>query len=166
MSILNKEKAIYALQTFMSFLNIAKVTQVENAQDIENCRERTLVLLEKLLSNQLDSLSAIFQLNRLIELVNLHLRAPYPSCVTDSSESLVKGKIVAFEHYLNQELKAHHLTIQEEAPLFNDSLHLWEKVGVSLTAQEGVSQFALLIEKLNRLLPQEEHYPLPDATQY
>jgi len=166
MNILNKEKAIYAVQTFMIFLNVTKETQKDNMQDFELCREKTLVLLEKLIANQSDPLSTIFQLNRLIEHVNQLLKAPYPIFITDTSENLVKGEIVAFEHFLNQELKANRLTIQEEAPLFNDSLSLWEKVGVSLTAQEGASEFAALIEKLNRLLPKEEQYPLPDTSQY
>jgi hypothetical protein len=166
MNIMNKEKAVYAIQTFMSFLNIAKVTQTENSQNMEGFREESLTLLEKLIANKMDPLTAIFQLNRLIEQVNQFLKAPYPLFVTDTTENLVRGEIVAFEHYLNQELKANHLTVQEEAPLFNDSLMLWEKVGVSLTAKEGIYEFSAIVEKLNSLLPQEEHYPLPDKKLY
>ncbi len=166
MTILNKEKAIYAVQTFMTFLNIAKETQTQHAAQIDECRERTLVLFEKLIVNQTDALGAIFQLNRLIEQINRLLKAPYPVFATDTNENVVKGEIVAFEHYLNQELKANHLTIQQEAPLFNDSLNLWEKVGVSLTAKEGASEFAALVDKLNILLPNEEKYPPPDSSQY
>lgn len=166
MNIVTKEKATYAVQTFMTFLNIAKVTQPQNEKDIETCREQALALLEKIIGNQHDPLTAIFNLNRLIEQMNKLLRAPYPILMTDTSENLVKGEIVAFEHYLHQELKGGRLAIHDEAPLFNDSLSLWEKVGVSLSAKEGISEFAALVEKLNTLLPADEQYPLPDATQY
>jgi len=166
MHVMNKEKAIYAIQTFMIFLNIAKVTQNQNVVDMEEIREKSLTLLEKLMTHQIDPLTSIFQLNRLIEQANQLLKAPYPLSTADSSENLVKGEIVAFEHYLNQELKAQHLSLQDEVPLFNDSLILWEKVGISLTAKEGVCKFAALVEKLNSLLPREEHYPLPDENQY
>jgi preprotein translocase subunit SecA len=166
MSVVNKEKATFAIQTFMMFLNITKKTQAQFQGEIEVNREQTLALLERLIANQIDPLSAIFQLNRIIDQVNKILRAPYPFFVTDTSENLIKGEIVAFEHYLNQELKAHHLTVQDEAPLFNDSLSLWEKVGVSLSAHEGAKEFAALVEKVNAFLPKEEQYPLPDISQY
>src|ERR1700722_17188076 len=159
---LNKEQALYAIQTFLMFLNIAKVTDSQSGFDIQKYKDQVLQLLENLSSEQLDPSEAILQLNSLVKQVNQWLRAPYPIFLMDTSESLVKGKIVAFEHYLNQELKANHLTLQEESPLFNESLTLWDKVGVSLSAKEGVSELANLIEKLNRLLPHEEHYPIPD----
>lgn len=166
MTVLSKEKAAYAIQTFVMFLNITQENQKMLAGEIEKYKEQAYVLMAKLAGGEIGPLAASLQLNGLIEELNQLMKAPYPSLVADSSENLVKGEIVAFEHYLNQELKARHLTIQQEAPLFNDSLNLWEKVGVSLTAKEGVSEFAALVEKLNSLLPEKEQYPLPDITQY
>jgi hypothetical protein len=166
MTVLSKEKASYAIQTFIMFLNITKENQPALIADIEGLQEQAYLLLEKIVGGQLGPLTASLQLNGLIEKLNLLITAPYPSVLTDSSENLVKGGIVAFEHYLNQELKAHHITVQQEAPLFNDSLNLWEKVGVSLTAKEGASELAALVEKLNSLLPDNEKYPLPDINQY
>ena len=166
MPVLSKEKALYAIQTFIMFLNITQETQKHINGALEKSKEQTYDLMGKLVAGQIGPLAACGELNILIEKLNQLIKAPYPNLVVDSIENLVKGEIVAFEHYLNQELKANHLTIQQEAPLFNDSLNLWEKVGVSLTAKEGVSEFAALIEKLNSLLPDDEKYPLPDITQY
>lgn len=163
MSIINKDKAAYAIQTFIMFLTIAKEGQ---SSDILSFKEQAIDLLTQLTSNQLDSESATMQLNTLIEKLNQFVKAPYPALMIDTTENLVKTEIVAFEHYLNLELKVNHLTIQQEAPLFNDSLRLWESIGVSLSAKEGISQFAALIEKVNGFLPENERYPLPDINQY
>lgn len=166
MSILNKDKALYAVQTFIMFLNITQENHKNINGALEECKEKSYDLMGKLVAGQIGPLAACGELNILIEKLNHLIKAPYPALVVDSTENLVKGEIVAFEHYLNQELMAQHLTIQQEAPLFNDSLNLWEKVGVSLTAKEGVSEFAAIVEKLNSLLPENEKYPLPDINQY
>jgi len=124
--------------------------------------EKCLDLLEGLATEKIEGAKGALDLNALIEKMNQSLLAPYPSLPTDNLENFVKGEIVAFEHYLNQELKANHLTVQEEAPLFNESLTLWEQVGTQLSPQDGVSGFSAIIEKLNQLLPEEERYPYPE----
>lgn len=166
MAIINKEKVTFAIQSFLMYLNISKDSQNLKQEQVESFKEKTINLLEKLSTDQADPLSSALELNTLIETMNGFLKAPYPTLMTDTSENLVKGEIVAFEHYLNQELKANHLTVSEEAPLFNASLKLWENVGVSLSAKEGVSQFSAIVEKLNSLLPEDERYPLPEEEQY
>ncbi len=166
MSVLNKEKATYSISTFIMFLNIIGENQRKLSQEIEKYREEAYTLLVQLTADELGPLAASLQLNQLIEKFNHLIKTPYPVLVADSAVNLVKGDIVAFEHYLNQELKANHLSLQEESLLFSDSLKLWEQVGVSLSAKEGVSEFAALIEKLNSMLPDNERYPLPDITQF
>lgn len=166
MGVLNKEKASFAIQSFLLFLGVSKDVRNLDHALLDEIKVKSLELLTQLQAGQQDPISSALKLNKLIEEVNLLLGAPYPSLMSDTNENLVKTEIVAFEHYLKQELKANHLSVQQEAPLFNDSLRLWEKVGVSLSAKEGVCEFSALIEKLNQMLPEEEHYPLPDENQF
>ena len=77
-------------------------------------------LQDALQKEQIESKQAVMKLNQIIENLNANIRTPYPLFITDSFEDQLKGEVIAFEHYLNQELKANHLTIQQEAPLFND----------------------------------------------
>ncbi|MFZ0565384.1 MAG: hypothetical protein WAM28_04290 [Chlamydiales bacterium] len=166
MSFLSVEKVTYALEALLMFLNISKESQSLPPESAEQIRKRSLELLQKLGAGEVDSLVAAKELNEIVEQMNQSLKAPYPFLMTDSAEEFVKGEIVAFEHYLSQELRAHHLNAHQEASLFNDSLRLWEQVGIDLSAREGISEFNAIIEKLNRLLPEEEHYPTPDEEQY
>ena len=148
------------------FLDLTKYSKSLTSECVEKARAECLQLLEKLTSQEVESLGGAVRLNEIVEEVNKSLAAPYPFFMTDTAVNFVKGEIVAFEHYLNQELKAKHLNAQQEAPLFNDSLRLWEQVGTSLSAREGVAGFGALIEKLNRMLPEEEHYPFLDENQF
>lgn len=160
---LNSEKVNYHIQSLLMFLNIAKDAKTLAADFVENTKQEVLQIFSEA-SN--DAEAAVFELNRLIEKMNAHLTAPYPILMTDTMENLVKGEIAAFEHFLNQELKANHLSLPDEASLFNDSLHLWEKIGVSLTPHEGIVELGKFVQKVNYLLPDEEKYPFPDADQY
>jgi len=162
MSFLSREKVTYSIQALLLFLNISKEASSLNDQEVEDIREKCLDLMESLSSEKIEGVRGALALNALIEQMNHSLSAPYPSLPTDNLENFVKGEIVAFEHYLNQELKANHLTVQEEAPIFNESLTLWEQVGSRLSAQDGVSELSALVEKLNLLLPEEERYPNPE----
>lgn len=162
MSFLNQEKVIHSIQALLLYLNLAGESKTLGAEEIEGVKAKCLDLLQNLSTNQLDPVSGVQALNKIIEQMNGSLRAPYPYIPIDSIENFVKGEIVAFEHYLNQELKTDHLTIHEEAPLFNESLTLWEQVGVSLSAEDGISGLSELIKKLNRFLPNDEHYPKPE----
>lgn len=158
-----REKVIYAVQTLIMFLGVAKEGPDGNTLKF---KEQAVDLLAALSTDAIDSETAIEQLNFLIARLNEVLKAPYPAFKNDSDENLVKNEIVAFEHYLNQELKVNHLTVQQEAPLFNDSLKLWESIGNSVSVQEGVSKFKTLIDKLNAYLPENEHYPAPDPDHF
>jgi hypothetical protein len=159
---MNKEQISYAIETLILFLSVAKEGPLGHTLLF---KEQAVALLIEFSSGKMNAELAVYQINRLIEALNQVLRAPYPLFKSDSAENLVKTEIVAFEHYLNQELKLKHLTIQQEAPLFNDSLRLWESIGVSVSIEEGVYQFTALIQKLNTLLPENEHYPIPDSDQ-
>ncbi|MCC5831811.1 MAG: hypothetical protein JJU12_02065 [Chlamydiales bacterium] len=162
MSFLNREKVIYSIQALLLFLNISKETNSLSEREVEEFRRASLDLMELLGAEKITGGKGAFELNTLINKMNQSLSAPYPRLQTDSIENFVKGEVVAFEHYLNQELKANHLTIHQEAPLFNQSLMLWEQIGTNLSAQEGSSELSLLVEKLNKLLPEEEQYPSPE----
>lgn len=163
MSLVNREKIMYGIQAFLLFLNIAEQSKSLKKEQVEAFREETILLLEKL-TEECDEVA--IQFNKIIATMNDSLSAPYPAFATDSLENMVKGEIVAFEHYLNQELKASHLTVEQEAPLFNDSLHLWEQVGLTLSPKEGIEEWAIIVEKLNGMLPENERYPSPDEEQY
>jgi hypothetical protein len=162
MSFLSREKVIYSIQALLLFLNISKEAKSLSNKEAEDLRAECLHLMELLGAEKITGRKGAFELNTLIGKMNQSLSAPYPCLQTDSLENFVKGEIVAFEHYLNQELKANHLTVHEEAPLFNQSLILWEQIGTNLTAQEGSSELSMLVEKLNKLLPEEERYPDPE----
>ncbi len=155
---IGKKKVAYAIEAFILFLNMAQ------GADFTPLREEAVILSQKLIGDDLNAASATHELNLLIENLNRVLKTPYPALMTDTDENLVKTEIVAFEHYLNQGLKANHLTVHQEAPLFQDSMRLWERIGVSLTAKEGLFQFAALVEKVNHFLPENERYPVPDTT--
>lgn len=162
MDFLSRERVSHSIQALLLFLNISKEAKSLGAELAHSIRERCLDLLGELAAGQIDGAKGTLTLNALIEEMNATLAAPYPTLPTDTFENYVKGEIVAFEHYLNQELKAKHLTVQQEAPLFNMSLTLWEQVGTSLTAQQGASELSALVEKLNTFLPESERYPNPE----
>jgi hypothetical protein len=162
MSFLSRGKVIYSIQALLLFLNISKESKSLSENEAVELREQCLDLLELLGAEKITESKGVFELNTIIGRMNQSLSAPYPILQTDSVENFVKTEIVAFEHYLNQELKANHLTIHDEAPLFNQSLILWEQVGTNLSAQEGSSQLSLLIEKLNKIVPEDERYPDPE----
>jgi hypothetical protein len=162
LGILTKEKACYVIQTFIMFLNVTRKALSDHQEEIDKNKDLALQLLENVSQEKLGPLQATLELNALIGKMNFFLKAPYPQVTADTEENLVKGEIVAFEHYLNQELKANHLTLKQEAPIFNDSLRLWEKIGVTLDAREGAFELAHLVKKTNQMLPLEEQYPLPD----
>lgn len=162
MSFLSREKVIYSIQALLLFLNISKESRSLSEHEAERFRNECLDLMEQLSAEKITGSKGAFELNTLIGKMNQSLSAPYPTLQTDSVENFVKGEIVAFEHYLNQELKANHLTVHDEAPLFNQSLVLWEQVGTKLSAEEGASELSVLVEKLNKLLPEEEQYPNPE----
>lgn len=164
MSFLSREKVIHSIQALLLFLNISKEAKSLGENVVEELRTNCLDLMEQLATEQMTGSKGAFELNTLIGKMNQSLSAPYPSLQTDSVESFVKGEVVAFEHYLNQELKAKHLTVHDEAPLFNESLILWEQIGTQLSAQEGASELSVLIEKLNSLLPEDERYPPPEQS--
>lgn len=166
MSLVNRERITFSIQTFLLFLNAAKQSKSLKVEQAEGLREEALLLLESLENEKVDQEEIVRQFNALITKMNGFLSAPYPPFMTDTLENMVKGEIVAFEHYLNQELKANHLTVQQEAPLFNDSLHLWEQIGSSLSPKEGVLGLFVIVEKLNRMLPETERYPFPDENLY
>lgn len=166
MGFLNVEKVSYGIQALLIFLNISKEAKSLKQTEVETFRAELLDLMQVLSSGKVSCEGVAKDLNDIIEKMNQSLTAPYPLLMTDTPESFVKSEIAAFEHFLNQELKANHLTVQQEAPLFNDSLKLWEKVGVSLTAKEGMKELYSIVEKTNKIVPEEEKYPLPDAEQY
>lgn len=162
MNFLSPERVSHSIQALLLFLNISKESQSIEVQEIEDIRSQCLDLLEGLAVGKIDATKGAITLNEIIEHMNHSLSAPYPSIPTDNLENFVKGEIVAFEHYLNQELKAHHITIQEEGPLFNASVTLWEQVGTRLSAQDSTAELCALVEKLNTLLPEDEQYPFPE----
>ncbi len=166
MSFLNTEKVSYGIQALLIFLNISKEAKSLKHAEVESFRTELLNLLEVLGAGKVSCEGVAKELNHLIEKINHSLTAPYPLLMTDTPESFVKSEIAAFEYYLNQELKANHLTVQQEAPLFNDSLKLWRKCGVSLSAKEGMKELYSIVEKTNRIVPEEKKYPLPDTEQY
>ncbi len=151
MSFLSREKVSHSIQALLLFADISKQSDVVRAPCVE--------LMEKLESETITPSKGAFELNTLIEKMNHSLGAPYPLMQTDSAENFVKGEVVAFERYLNQGLKVNQLTIQDEAPLFDESLTLWEQIGTKLSAEEATSKLKSLIEKLNQLLPDDEYYP-------
>ncbi len=165
MDVLSKDQVSYALQAFVLFLNISKGVRSIDQSLVEECRQAALDLMEKLLLDKQDSASCCAEFNELIAKINHSLTVPYPTLVNGTSETFIKTEILAFEHYLKQELQANHLSVQDEAPLFNDSVKLWEKIGASLSAKEGTIEFSGLIKKLNQIVPKEERYPLPDENQ-
>src|SRR5262249_24102108 len=128
----------------------------------DNLKAKCAKLLKALGEKDLNQ--SVQNLNKLIDEMNLYLRAPYPTFASDTLENFVKNEIVAFEHFLWSELKANHLTVQQEAPLFNDSLHLWEKVGTGMTPKEALMELSTIVARANKLLPESERYPFPDES--
>ena len=161
--IIQAKNVIYHIEALIMFLNISKDAKTLSQNFVDKTIERCMQLID---NAKKDPMQAANQLNKLIDEMNQALSAPYPQLMTDTVENYVKSEIAAFEHFLNQELKANRLTIQQEAPLFNHSLHLWESIGISMSPAEGISEFSMLIGQVNALLPDEQKYPFPDLTQY
>ncbi|MEZ5314760.1 MAG: hypothetical protein R3E91_00895 [Chlamydiales bacterium] len=161
MGFLNCEKVAYSIQALLLFLNLSKESDLLENKKVEEARLQCLDLINQLEMQKITANKGAFEVNRLIEILNQSLAIPYPIVEIDSLDSFLRGEIVAFEYYLNQELRVNHLTIQDETSLFHDSLTLWEQVGKKISAQEGILQFSLIVEQLNQLLPEQEHYPNP-----
>ncbi len=156
---LNEEKVSYAIQVFLLFLNVAQENKSISHEEMEKFREEAITISTHLQLKEVDISEALSKFNALVERMNSFLKTPYPTLLLDSPENFVKGEILAFEYYLHQELKANYLTVQQEKPLFNDALQLWEKIGTTLSLQQGLSEFSQIVKKHNSYLPDKSKYP-------
>jgi hypothetical protein len=161
----------YAIQVLMMFVKAALNSKTLPPQFVKMVREKCLVLLEKLQTDQIESSLATKELRKITNELNQVLSGekehiPYPTFAEGPVENQVKSNIMAFELFLNHKLQAGELTLDQEGPLFSKAVILWNGVGQALSSKEAMSTLVRLIHKMNGYLPHREKYPVPDDTQY
>ncbi len=163
---LKSEKVIASIQRFLLFLDLSEQSKTLGIKEVRKHHKHAIDILEELSAKKIDAAKAGEQFNDLVKKVNKYLPlAPYPQVDTRSMNDLVRSDIVAFEHFVNQEMNAGHLPLQQETELFNKAMGIWDDVGVDDT-QDSVARFSRLVKKANALLPENEHYPIPDMKEY
>lgn len=165
------EQLNYAISALMMFSSAALASKTLSAQFVKITREKCLVLLEKLHTQDSDLKAITKELSKIISELNRtmsldELQVPYPTFVATSLEQQVKSHIMAFELFLNHKLKGRALSLEQEEPLFAKTVLLWNGVGIQLTPRDAMTNLARLIHKLNGYLSENEKFPVPDDTQY
>lgn len=107
-------------------------------------------------------LKDIGELDEIIDEVNGALpgsEAKYPKYDVSSPVFEVKGQIFAFQHFLRGKLDEKKIKIENEVPLFRQATRLWAYVGDTVPLDNGMKEFAELIDKTNEFFPENERYP-------
>ena len=168
-STMEKEHIAFAVQTLMTVAGAALSSHSLEGDFVKGVHQRGKELLKQINEKKIDAPSAISEVKKLILDLNKSLpfdHAKFPPFATDYLENQVKNNVVAFELFLNHKLKAGLLTLEQENPLFADSLIIWRDVGGKLSAKEAIAQLAKLINKANSYLSEAEKFPLPDGSKY
>jgi hypothetical protein len=168
-STMEKEHIAFALQSLMTVASAALGSQSLSGECVKEVHQRGRDLLKSMEEKKIEPNRAVSELKKLIVELNKGLpfgQAQFPPFATDYLENQVKNNAVAFELFLNHKLKAGLLTLEQENPLFADSLLIWRDVGGKLNPKEGMVQLAKLIHKANSYLPDSEKFPMPDGSKY
>lgn len=162
----------FAARALMNFVHVMGRNKRITPSLTKTLKTNLALLIDKLEKKTMDPLIAAAELNKMIENLNQNFpkspdEAPYPSFLADDSRRLVLGQIIAFEHYIFQEMNAKRLPQDKEEPLFKDSTLLWQQVGLTkLSPKDGMRGLSHLIKRLNKSVSEEDHYPLPEDKNY
>lgn len=159
MSFLTYQNITSSIQAFILFLKRSQQAQLLKREDVENATDQCMKIIAGMDTKELSPEMGALEFNNCVDRVNQLLISPYPVIATDSIENFTKHEILAFEHYLNQELRLNNLNLQDETALFNESVALWELVGDRVTPDDGLAELSLLIGRLNGFLPENQRYP-------
>lgn len=157
-----------AIQALLLFSGRSVENGILSKTHAEELKENCIELLEKLTRRLITTEEAAYELNQWIDDMNKSFKektqAPYPFLATKNAEMHMRSEVIAFEHYLNQQLLANRLPLQIETALFHEAYIVWKEVGVTLTPKQGAKNLAQIIQKLNASLNMKEHYPMPDES--
>lgn len=163
------EHISFAVQALLSFAHAAVGSKTLSSDKVQELNQKSSTLLDKIQEGKIDPTKACIEVKKIIQEINANLpkgHAPYPTIASDVLEKQVKNNVIAFEFFLNHKLKTNELTLEQESPLFSDSLILWRDVGEKLTAREGMHQLLRLIAKANSYLSEDKRFPIPDPAKY
>jgi hypothetical protein len=157
---MKREQINFAIQSLMAYATIALKNNQLTKNLAEHIRKQCLSLLEQIKMGKMEGNKGVENFSQR----NNHMK--YPFCEIRTSASHVKNEVIAFEHFVTQELISKKVPLKDEKEIFNEALFLWRDVGNTLSPRQGMSKLSHLIKRMNGMLPKDEHYPFPDESQY
>lgn len=143
----------FVIQSLMVFLEGALKRGKLKKDFVERQKKKCLELLK---SEEIEGI------NQIIEEVNKALPAkdvPYPLYDVSAPVYEVQGQIFAFQYFLRNKLEEKRIKLDQQMPLFRHATRLWAHAGDTVPPNNGIKEFAKLIEKTNGYLPENERYP-------
>lgn len=163
---LKKEKLISTAQGFLIFLDLAQKNKVLKSSETKKPHQEILRILEELSKGKQNPDLAVNGLNQQIKAINEQMyQLRYPSVVTRTAHDFLRNEVVAFELFLNMAMNAKMISFEKETELFNKAVALWEDIGHIKQSQSLVA-FSNLVKQANALLPEKNHYPVPNPVDF
>ncbi|MCB1181124.1 MAG: hypothetical protein KDK55_03770 [Chlamydiia bacterium] len=155
----------YEIKTLLMFVaSLAKNESLKKPY-AKSFTQSGLKLFDKVESGETNLEEASHKINGMIKTLNEKLSALYPPFQLTHENHLVTNHVLAFQQYLTQEAHSGKMNWKEEISLFEEATKLWTK-SVSLSPKEGMTRLSKLIIAGNHMLPEDDHYPLPDPALY
>lgn len=167
-------QALWGMNVFLLFLKYAETSGLLTESYRQEIEGKITSFLEK--ENNTPAADYVKELNSEIDLLNKAVlkKGSYNSSFPqfslaskDFKESAVLDQIDMIERTLSEAAKANVIEWSTEGSFFNDILKLFsnvEKRGV--TPEEAMAKLVVELEKINKCLPEEYRFPLPDLNAY
>ncbi len=162
----------YAIESMLMYIYAVSSNKIVSKAYAKSLSEKGIKLLELLEKEKIELAAAEERLNGIVEELNSKLPAvplfsAYPTFYLSNEPIQVTYQIIAFQQFLNQELRNGKVNLKDETPIFDETVQLWRKaLTPRIPPKEAMRELSQLIRRGNDLLPQELQYPIPDPTYY